>query len=79
MKKYNDFAFENTFEDSGVLNYYDRMTNVKAFTRLHDMEEGLRVLARKAAEKMLEDYRKKVGDKTIESEEEPLVERDFEG
>ena len=33
----------------------------------------------KAAEKMVEEYRKKVGDKKIESEEEPLVERDFEG
>ena len=70
---------EVEMKDSGVLNYYDRMTNVKAFTRLHDMEEGLRVLARKASEKMLEEYRKKVGDKKIESEEEPLVERDFEG
>ena len=70
---------EVEMKDSGVLNYYDRMTNVKAFTRLHDMEEGLRVLARKAAEKMVEEYRKKVGDKKIESEEEPLVERDFEG
>ena len=56
--------------------------DVKAFTQLHDMQEGLRVLARKAAEKMVAEYSKKfpnANNKTKESEEEPLVERDFEG
>lgn len=73
---------EVDMEDGGVLNYYARMTDVKAFTQLHDMQEGLRVLARKAAEKMVAEYSKKfpnANNKTKESEEEPLVERDFEG
>ena len=73
---------EVEMEDGGVLDYYGRMTDVKEFTKLHDMKENLHIIARKAAEQMVEEYRKKypnVGGKKKEYEEEPLVERDFEG
>ena len=72
-------------EDGGVLDYYGRMTDVAAFSHPHDMKERAYAIAKKTTDKIMKELGKRYpdvfetdGNEKV-SEEEPLVERDFEG
>lgn len=76
---------EVEMEDGGVLDYYGRMTDVAAFAHPHDMKERAYAIAKKTTDKIMKELGKRYPD-VFETdgnekvpEEEPLVERDFEG